>query len=620
MRGMNRVALRSSVSLVVVALCALGFFALRTHRAPKAAAPAAQSWRFAWSPGHSYVYALEAHTKQHARFGDAAKAQAIDGEMTIDGELLVRCHAAENGRFTLGVSVQNLTTASLVVGGAEGLADRAAIDRKEALVEIDARGRVGRVLFHKDDAATFTFVMQSLIGLLQVTLPEGPAREWEIEEPTLLGRAHARYAVEAPNVMHRVHSAYTVLMAAPDAASVAGARIDSDDRASLALDGALDALRVSEHVVVPSPAGPKLVADVALDLSRKGEGTFVPVPIALDALDAHRLNEVASTADVRRAILENVAAQTTPQQIDDVVAAYGHGAALPPGFLTSAAALIKLRPETAGALVEIFERPETSGMMRALLCDILVSAGTREAQAALRDVIASDAARSDAVIYPQLVQRLGLVLAPEKATVDMTLKEYARASAVPVRTASAYALGSAIGARARAAGRGEVVEYNKRLRQDLANARRDEDRVTLLAALGNAGLPENVALVRGYAKDKSAAVRKQTAIALRKTDREDAHETLMELLSDDEAAVGLASIGALANQEMTPARMKELASFASSRAHAGELNEALLTVVGAHPELGEDAILALRAILASTEDPHTRARARMLLEQLGAKG
>src|SRR5262249_3552413 len=154
------------------------------------------------------------------------------------------------------------------------------------------------------------------------------------------------------------------------------------------------------------------------------------------------------------------------------VAAFGAGAPLPAGFVTSAVALLALHPEYADGLVEIFERPHMTSKMRGLLLDILCSAGDARAQSAMRTALASASARRDPG-YPSLVQRLGFVLAPDKATIDFALASYATPLSAGARAASAYALGSAVGSFARNGNAGAAAVYAERLRRDLSRARNE---------------------------------------------------------------------------------------------------------------------------------------------------
>jgi hypothetical protein len=286
--------------------------------------------------------------------------------------------------------------------------------------------------------------------------------------------------------------------------------------------------------------------------------------------------------------------------------------------VTAAVALLRLDPSLCGALVQMFERPGASLATRALLLDLLASAGHAQAQAAMREALASPAARTDATGYGVLLQRLGMVLAPERETVDFAYAAYAP-SRGDARSAAAFALGATLGARGPARSDPMLEKYADRLRADLRAAKEADSRVALLAALGNAGNPRDAALIAGYARDDDAAVRRQAALSLRRERTPEARSTLFAMLRDPESSVGGAALSSLADEGLRADDARTLAGMVGTPALSGELHEQLLSIVGADPRSHPDeAAAVVRAVLATSHDPHTLARARMLLDQWGA--
>jgi hypothetical protein len=291
---------------------------------------------------------------------------------------------------------------------------------------------------------------------------------------------------------------------------------------------------------------------------------------------------------------------------------------MPPGFITAAVALLQLDPSLCDGLVDMFERPSASLATRALLLDLLASAGHGKAQAAMREALASPAAQGDANGYGVLLQRLGLVLAPETATMDFAEAAYTSGKG-PARDAAAYALGAVMGARGAANVDPALDQYLTPLRSALKEARTPQARVTLLAALGNAGSPHDGARIRSFAQDGDARVRRQVALSLRKERAADSRTALFSMLGDGDVSVSGAALSSLSGDGLTSSDLSRLARLVGTSGLSGELNEPLLSAVGAdtqaHPE---EAAQVLRAVLASAHDPHTLARARMLLDRCGA--
>ena len=90
----------------------------------------------------------------------------------------------------------------------------------------------------------------------------------------------------------------------------------------------------------------------------------------------------------------------------------------------------------------MFQKPGMSSNGRAFICDLLSSAGTPEAQAALRDALGSDAALSDPERYPAMLQRFSFVMKPTPETTTFLETQMAAGKGVD-RLAAAHSLGAA---------------------------------------------------------------------------------------------------------------------------------------------------------------------------------
>jgi HEAT repeat protein len=290
------------------------------------------------------------------------------------------------------------------------------------------------------------------------------------------------------------------------------------------------------------------------------------------------------------------------------------GARLPSGFVTAAVAMLKLDPGLCAGLVEIFERPTTSLAARALLLDILASTGHPAAQQAMRDALSSDAARRDPAAFGTLLQRLSLIPSPDGETLTFAAATYHEAKG-EVRNAASYALGTALGERARG-GDPQVQREADALRGDLRAARAPADKVALLGALGNAGFAADVALVKSFAHDADAHVRRQAALSLRKPDTVEATDALLEMMGDAESSVGVAAMQSLGERPLSPHALDRLAAMVGTPAVPGILDEWVISLVADTPADHDKMAAVLRAVVASSHDPHTLARARMVLGQL----
>ncbi|HEY8039612.1 MAG TPA: HEAT repeat domain-containing protein [Polyangiaceae bacterium] len=615
---MRRTALhRPRVWLALLALAVAGSL-LVGRRPPTTGSPVAAGQRaptrLGWVAGSAYRYSLRVRSEQHARPTAGGAGGGVDGMLDLAGDLVVRCYDAWPAGFRLGVSLDRLKTASVVVGGASVVPHLAALGG-EAFVVTDEHGRLASVRYRKDAADAFRAVMPDVIALLAVTLPAQAAATWETSEATMLGVARTRYVVadEPPWRLARTRLGYDELLALPRGARPE-ATVQSQDEIRLGATAVPERLSIDERVL----ARPALDERVEARLELAGVTSFTPALPPEAELDREAPGRRAASGPVEEQMLRQLAGDMSLRRLEALAFGQRAGARLPPGTVTAAVAMLKLDPALCGALVEMFERPEASLATRALLLDLLASAGHGQAQAAMRDALSSPAARADATGYGILLQRLGMVLAPGRETVDFAYAAYTGARG-DARAAAAFALGATLGARGPARADPALERYADRLRADLRAAGTGESRVALLAALGNAGDPHDAALIDGYAHDADAGVRRQAALSLRREHTPEARSTLFAMLGDPEASVGSAALSSLADEGLAGDDARMLAGMVGTPGLPGELNEPLLTVVGADPKAHPDETAAvLRAILATSHDPHTLARARMLLDRAGA--
>ncbi len=597
------------LAAIVVAIAAVATMLWRPRPtlAPSASR-ATFAHHFGWVAGRAYAYDLSFSSKQRAT--PRLDAQPIDAEIALEGALVVRCYEASAEGFRLGVSFDAMKTAKLQVNGARTIGDPSTLVGDEAIVVLDARGAVLRWQARSSASDAFKAVAPNVVALLQITLPAEAAALWESDDATMLGTARAHYSSgDDPRRIERQHLRYLRLFGAPSTAKPEVATLASSDVLVFGDDDVPQSIHVHEELALADA----LTASVEADVRRTGDSPFAAAPSPEAELETHTLGERAS-ADVERKMLQQLAAGLTMDRFEIVSLAHAPGAKLPPGFITSAVALVKLDPGLADALVEIFERPSTSLAARALLLDVLASAGHARAQAAMRDALASAAAQQNPRDFGVLLQRVGMLVSPEVATVDFTYRTYDGARNADIRAASAYALGATLATRPSDPA---LAKYGDRLRKDVVAAKSAGDRVTLLAALGNAASARDVKLIASFAHDKDARVRRQVAMSLRRGSMQ-AKEVLFGMLGDAEIGVGNASLESLGGEALTERDLARLSAMVGTPGLPGMLHESLITIVGSSMSAHrEHSIAILRAIVAASSDPHTSARARMVLGQLG---
>ena len=150
--------------LALAALVAAGPIATRS--APQPPVAAAPALRAAWPMGERHLYRLEWSAEERAVLGVRGGAR-VDGAIEFAGELGLVGRERLGDGFLVAASLGKLDRHHLALMGQEVLPSEAVVAEtfagREALVEIDERGRVRALYFHPKDPPTFRYVLQALL-------------------------------------------------------------------------------------------------------------------------------------------------------------------------------------------------------------------------------------------------------------------------------------------------------------------------------------------------------------------------------------------------------------------------------------------------------------------------
>jgi hypothetical protein len=225
---------------------------------------------------------------------------------------------------------------------------------------------------------------------------------------------------------------------------------------------------------------------------------------------------------------------------------YAIGAPIPKHnhFLVQAVALLTVHPELCGEVARRAMEPVNTSRGRSLALDLLANTGTPEAQEALLAAVGSDAVQRDPQFGP-LTFRLSMVRRPTEQTVAVTDAAFLR-SADPKRHAVlAVSLGALAGARLHREDSPAAREAMRHLREDLKRSTGGRETANAVAALGNAGLADDVALLESYAHANDFEVRRAVADATRKMETAPAQQLALQLTADADAHVQQAALASL---------------------------------------------------------------------------
>lgn len=608
---MNR-KLAAAVAVAVAVAVGLAVAVVIAKRTPAPttetnAAPFS-SFRYTWPAGSARAFAFEWTAEQT----QDVLGQKVSGSTRISGTLALESRGPIPGSsdFDVRASFHDVKTATMRLLEQEIFPDehavRSAFDGHEAFLRIDDRGRIASIGFRDDAPDVFKHVAQWFLARVQVVVPETEAGTFIVSEPHPLGVAEVRYRVTEPLRLSRT------LVRLHDLRGVDGSlaqRIESKGRVAFAREGHVSELADEETIALGSevssrstfalryegPRNPRDLGTRPADLKERQLGTPVVSDIA-----------------ARRALAQRVDGMTPEQMRRDLVA-FGGAGQMPQHsrWLWRTTGLLIAAPSAAKVLAEVFGNEALGRRGHELVMDLLASAGTPEAQAVMRELLARPESRRDPNEHMMLLQRIAFLHEPEKETLAFVRAELDRAApGSRLRVACLYTIGAAIGHL------GErdalVGPYEALLLAELAAGNEGAVR-----ALGNAGFVRNVPKILAEKDDPREEVRAAVASALRKTRIPSATRALLDLSNDRDATVQRTAYQSLSEH---PLDATTLGAIAPERCAPENLETLVNVLVLAPVDASTNAVITerLERTLARAEEtavPEVQGRVRTVLEQ-----
>ncbi len=577
------------------------------------AEPVVTAPTYRWPPGLEWRYALQTSTQSTIELLDTAPSSALEVRLELAGEVRLRSYGGGDATTRLGLRFAELTAHELTVGGEQTLANAAPLEDHEGYLDVTPQGEVRALRFAPAAPPVFRSMVQLVVGEMQARLEDGSA--WRAVEITQHGEAPTDYVAARGGGIHTLHkrrdeyTRLTGLSRGAERRSVAYV-------AEVEIDGVLRRLEAREHVRAFDGGGRTLLDSRSRTRLRLlGARPFEAAPPSEAELVAYRPGQPAFDAELaRRQHARQRVAGLTPDALLNTLAEHGPSGTLPDHnrFLWRATGLLREHPELCSTLVDLFERPEMTHRGRALLLDLLVGAGTPEAQMALRRALATTTAAGDAG-YKRLYQRLSLIEAPTGETIALLQGRYSEPGQEGPRAAT-YALGSGAGHLHRRGDVQRAAEIGERLREDLEAAEESFAVVSLLGALGNAGLPGHAPDIIRHRGDGRPEVRHAVAAALRKLDDSRAGDALVEMTTDGADRVSRRAVRSLMRRELGATQIGRLRALVAARAVDVQCYPEMVSLVAPYLGRHAGAEAILRLILdQKTRNPRLEGRIRALL-------
>lgn len=579
-------------------------------------------------PGTTLHYTVAWSGTQRGRlFADGAGAEQTHTATTVDMALAMDLYveSVKGDEAILRMTFPGVERHGLSALGTQVFPTKesatAVLSGRAARLRIGADGSARDVAFQNRSPDMFMNVVQWIVA--QSTLSLGPstgAAGWDASERGPFGRSDVRYTKKSGKdgaELERTRVRYVAFdaFASRDASDVVVKKLEGRTSATLK-DGLVQAMHGDESIQIDAKTGAtELEGNVAFDMKLVAvdRGNVGSGHIAYG--EPTKAGEAVIGDDMRNKLLEQRVEGMTKEQLLADVATMGNGGVMPQHtkWLWRASGLLKKDPAAAKELAKLALAPGATDKSRALVLDLLASAGHAEAQTEMRAILASpELAKSGA--RPALLQRVSFLETPEPATVDQvwsSLREGKAKGSNDLVAASAHALAATSRAQAKngdAAGARSTV---RKLGAEIAGAKTKEEKASVLSALGNASSEEVTEIAKPYATNDDPELREAAADALRKVPTREAVETLLALLADGNATVQGAALASLKDRELTAGDWQRIAELVAAGRIPANLDGAMLTL--AANGLGQVRVVSqIVATIAHRPDASKQTRARAM--------
>ncbi|MBS2022706.1 MAG: hypothetical protein JST92_09870 [Deltaproteobacteria bacterium] len=554
---------KSVIAAAVLVVVAAGFFFSRSGPTPRPTASAAsrRGARVLWPEGKRYLYSLSWRAKTAGEISpgkDAQTNQDLTLESSIEGEIALERASGSSSHAVVALSWTRLDHATFGAQGQEAQGDlkqlSAQLVDQVAFLDIDDRGRVNDIAFPTEMNPSVRAILRSVALELRYTLPELEVAEWEATERDSLGELAVKYKSGAKEL---AREAVKYLQLDAVHGPLTGPQ-ELRGGAMLTLDEnhLLTNLQEAFSAVYTRPQGtsPAIQSAWTFTLARTGaQAARTDLEQILKRTKSQAIAQQVDDPDREHRRDVHMAEGMTPDRLLLTMDRFEGGTKLEHDFLMKAAAYLRLHPEELGSLEDKFKSSALTVRGRGLILDVLAQTGSTEAQASMRTMLSTDAARAKPRDFSILVQRFTFVLAPERGSIEFLEKEYAQAAHnanIPAAQGTVVALGSAVRRLDGQQDHALAGEVNERLRRELREAKTPEMKGALVAALGNAGRAEDVPDLVAVAADPDARVRGQVASALRTVDSKEARAGLLSMITDPSTMVASTALGSLQKQTL----------------------------------------------------------------------
>lgn len=558
-------------------------------------------------------------------------AQTFMSTLMFEGDLKVRDYGLVQGANVYSLSVDSVKKRQFALNGYDVFSTEPSfIDQykhREIFVSVDRNNEIQSFHYPEGLSQVFKTFMTSLAQEIQVSVRQGK-ESWSTEETNQHGRGTVDYTSQ-PKPDHgfslsknRKNYTYPGFIEPRDHQD-----IQTHDMIYLNGHGFVQEIHKKEKTHITNAVNGQQVLDVRknLDLTLKEKGVFDPGRFGADdlaAMQAVKPGDPISDEEQTRELLAKQAGFVTYDGIErwlehfepDHTDNRANNA-----MFYRASGFVELHPKSCEKLADYALDTHRTSQQRLITMNLLAAVGNGPAQAAMRDILANEDIYKDSRQFGILTQNFSFIdRKPEPETLDFLNQTMVKEKGFRSYSA-AHALGASINNLLTddPGDKDLASTYNSILRNRIDTSRTPDEKAEYIAALGNAGIPENQDLLFTCTSDPNERIRMEAVMALRKTETTASRGMVLHLFQDGTRSVQRSAIQTFMHFHPVRDNIQSIKTMLTQdlieEANYYDLVNVLKKNQGAYPELVNDCYALM--VKKPLKDPDLKARIRGLMKK-----
>lgn len=531
---------------------------------------------YSFDIGTMYRYHIIYDSSSAAAFMSSSDTSTVSGVTKAVFDYTLTPFVEKKNGWLVSIKIGPVEKFSFIYNGEELFNDRSITDHifssRMAVFELSRSGEIGQIFFAPKEDVVFQGTIKMVLGDIQAALVEKSA-SWNKSEKDQYGNYIATYDIRAENEeiidIRKSITEYTSVIPVKIPLQEIEQKNNSEIQIRWEKAGHMGTMSGKKNLLVIGRKNHQqlFTLETAFTCSFtdaiKASDDHSKLKDLTASWGASAMGTIAIDEAAKRKILEKREQNMTNEEMSSLLRSYSQtGEMYEKGaFLWRVTAHLELHPEDTKVLEKLFEEDSFNNNGRIFVLGILASVDNSEAQASMRKILDSKAAKEDR-FYPVYVQQTIFLKNPDEKTVAFVETFYQQASAMKkFENAAAFMIGGVAGKLRKSGNETVAIRLNNQLLSALSQAKTDAEKERFLDAMGNSGFSSNVAVASEYLKADDARVRASVANAIRYVQTPESEKILFDLIADKDPTVKMNAINTLSEYKPSGSMLSQIQTY-----------------------------------------------------------